>query len=71
VVIKFDVYGLFRLEVRREDDAWVAYRAELGKRRRVDELAIPRDLPPEELRNYLDAFYHEYAKPGQRVELLC
>jgi len=37
----------------------------------VDELAIPRDLPPEELRNYLDAFYHEYAKPGQRVELLC
>jgi hypothetical protein len=70
VVIRFDVYGLFRLEVRREDDAWVVYRADLGKRCRVDELAIPPDLPADELGNYLDAFYHEYAKPGQRVERL-
>ena len=30
--MKFDVYGRFQIEVRREGDRWVAYRSALGKR---------------------------------------
>ena len=70
MVLRFNVYGRFKLEVRRENNTWVAYRADLGKRSRVDDLAIPGDLPAEELVSYLDAFYHEYAEPGQHVQLL-
>ncbi len=39
--IKFDVYGRFQIEVHREADVWVAYRIALGKRMRIDDLAIP------------------------------
>jgi hypothetical protein len=70
MVLQFNIYGRFKLEVRREDDTWVVYRADLGKRFRIDDLAIPPDLRAEELVGYLDAFYHEYAQPGQHVELL-
>jgi len=70
MVLRFNIYGRFKLEVRREKDTWVGYRADLGKRSRIDDLAIPADLTAEELAGYLDAFYHEYAEPGQHVELL-
>jgi hypothetical protein len=70
MVLKFSIYRRFTLEVRRESDTWAAYRADLGKRSRIDDLAIPSDLPAEELVSYLDAFHHEYAEPGQQVELL-
>jgi hypothetical protein len=68
--MKFNIYGLFQIEVHREDDSSVAYQAALGKRRRVEELVIPCELTTEELAGYLDAFFHEYARPGQRVDLL-
>jgi hypothetical protein len=70
MVLQFNIYGRFKVEVHREDDAWVAYRADLGKRCRIDDFAIPDDLPAEELASYLDAFYHEYAGPGQHAELV-
>ena len=70
MIFRFNIYGRFELEVRRENDTWVAYRADLGKRSRVGDFAIPAELPAEELVSYLDALYHEYAKPGQRVERL-
>jgi len=70
MVLRFNIYGRFKLEVRRENDTWVAYRADLGKRSRVDDLAIPAELRAEKLAGYLDALYHEYAEPGQHVELL-
>jgi hypothetical protein len=69
--MKFDVYGLFQVEVRREDDHWVAYSIALGKRTRVDNLAIPEDLhTPQEIARYLDDMYHETARPGQSVSLI-
>ncbi len=68
MTLRFSIYGRFRLEVIREQSGWVAYHLDVGKRRRIDELAFPADLPPDELATYLDDFYHEYAKPGQRVE---
>lgn len=70
MVLKFSIYGRFTLEVRPENDTWVVYRSDLGKRSRTDDLAIPKDLPAEQLVSYLDAFYHESAEPGQQVELL-
>jgi hypothetical protein len=68
MTLRFSIYDRFRLEVIREQAGWVAYRLDLGKRRRIDDLAIPDELRPDELATYLDDFYHEYAKPGQRVE---
>jgi hypothetical protein len=70
MVLRFNIYGRFKLEIRRENDAWVAYQADLGKRFRIDDVAIPADLRAEELLSYLDGLYHEYAEPGQHVELL-
>lgn len=66
--MKFNVYGRFVLEIRRESDAWVAYREELGKRRRLHGLVIPADLRADEFATYLDDIYHELARPGQRIE---
>jgi hypothetical protein len=65
--MRFDVYGRFHVEVVRDDDRWLAYRVALGKRSRLEELAIPGDLSREEIPSYLDAFFHELAGPGQRV----
>jgi hypothetical protein len=68
MVVRLNIYGRFELEVRRENHSWIAYRADLGKRRRVDDLAIPADLRAEEFISYLDAFYHEFAEPGRHIE---
>jgi hypothetical protein len=65
--VKFDVLGRFKLEVVREQDQWVAYRLEPGKRMKLPELAIPAMLEPLEIAEYLDDLYHEMAKPGQAV----
>jgi len=65
--LKFDVYGRFQIEVRREAGHWVAYRNELGKRTRIN-VAIPQEIhKPEEIAQYLDDLYHEFARPGQSV----
>jgi hypothetical protein len=45
-------------------------RLDLGKRLRMDEIAIPSDLEEGDLATYLDDLYHELAQPGQRVEPL-
>jgi hypothetical protein len=62
--MKFNIYGLFQIEVHREDDSWVAYQAALGKRRRVEELVIPCELTTEELAAYLDAFFSRVRAAG-------
>ena len=65
--VKFDIFGRLKLEVVRDQDQWVAYRLDLGKRVKVPELAIPSMLEPSEIAEYLDDLYHEMAKPGQVV----
>jgi hypothetical protein len=67
---RFSIYGRFQVEIAREKDAWVFYRLDLGKRLRMDEIAIPSDLGEDDLATYLDDLYHELAQPGQRVEPL-
>lgn len=69
--MKFDIYGHFQIEVRREVDRWVAYRVTLGKRTRIDTLAIPAEIrTAQEMARYLDDMYHEGARPGQSVSVL-
>jgi hypothetical protein len=66
----FDIYGRFRLDVRRENDSWVVYLPEPGKRARANDVVIPSTLQADEIATYLDDIYHELAGPGQRVELI-
>ncbi|WP_313170964.1 DUF7661 family protein [Massilia oculi] len=68
--MRFSIYGKFHIEVRREDEGWVAYRSESGKRARVDELVIPAELDARDIAIYLDDIFHEYAGFGERVELV-
>ncbi len=65
--MKFNIYGRFQVDVRRENDAWAVYRAELGKRTPFEEVVIPPDVPADELATYLDDIFHEYAGHGDNV----
>jgi hypothetical protein len=69
--MKFNIYGRCQLEVRRENDAWIVYRAELGKRTRLHDVIIPPELAAQEIATYLDDVFHEYAGIGQTVEQLA
>lgn len=68
--MKFNIYGRFQLEVRRENDAWHVYRLEDGKRASIHDVVIPPTFAAEEIATYLDDIYHELSGPGQRVEPL-
>lgn len=68
--MKLDIYGRFRLDVQRENDSWVVYRLDLGKRVKVDDFVIPSTLGPAEIATYLDDLFHELAGPRQSVEVL-
>jgi hypothetical protein len=68
--MRFNIYGRFQVEVRRENDAWIAYRAENGKRARLHDVVLPSDLEAHDIAIYLDDIFHEYAGIGQTVELI-
>jgi hypothetical protein len=68
--MRFNIYGRFQLDVRRENDSWEVYRLELGKRAKVNDIVIPTMLKAEEIGTYLDDIFHELSGPGQRIELL-
>jgi len=57
-------------QVRREADCWVVYRSELGKRTRLNDVVIPPNLVAQDLATYLDDIFHEFAKPGENVEVM-
>jgi hypothetical protein len=69
--MKFNIYGRFQVDVRRENDTWVVYRAELGKRTRLNDVIIPPDVAAQEIATWLDDVFHEYAGVGQTVEQLA
>jgi hypothetical protein len=66
--MKFNIYGRFQVDVRRENDAWAVYRTEPGKRVPFEDVVIPPDVSADELATYLDDIFHEYAGPGDNVE---
>lgn len=65
--MKFNIYGRFQLDVRRENDGWEVYHLEPGKRARVNDLVIPPTLDADDIATYLDDIFHELAGPGQNV----
>jgi hypothetical protein len=69
--MKFDIYGRFQVEVRRENGEWIVNRAELGKRTRLNDVIIPPDVAAQEIATWLDDVFHEYAGVGQTVEQLA
>jgi hypothetical protein len=65
--MRFDIYGKYQLEVVREDERWVMYRVDYGKRCLDSEFVIPGSLHPDELATYLDDMLHELSGPGDVV----
>lgn len=68
--MRFDIYGRFQVEIRRENDAWLAYRSDAGIRMPLRDLVFPADLKADELTTYLDDVFHEFGKPGRHVVLM-
>jgi hypothetical protein len=68
--MKFNIYGRFQVHIQRENNSWVAYRSELGKRTRLNDVVIPPDLGAQDLATYLDDIFHEFAKLGETVEVM-
>jgi hypothetical protein len=69
--MRFNIYGRFQVDVRRENDAWVVYRAELGKRTPLYDVIVPSALDEHDIATYLDDVFHEYARHGQQVERIA
>lgn len=69
--MRFNIYGRFHLEVRREQGRSMAYRLTSGTRVPEEELVIPAELGEHELAVYLDDIFHELAGPGQSIEMVA
>jgi hypothetical protein len=69
--MRFNIYGRFQVDVRRENECWSVYRSELGKRVRMNDIVVPSNLEANEIAIYLDDIFHELAGLGQRVEILA
>ena len=65
--MRFDIYGRFEIELVRENNHWIPYRKGEGLNRKEDSLAIPSDINPDEIRQYLDDIYHEFSQPGDEI----
>jgi hypothetical protein len=68
--MKFNIYGRFQVDVRRENEFWVVYRSELEKRARLNDVVITSNLVVQDLATYLDDIFHEFAKFGENVEVM-
>jgi hypothetical protein len=68
--MRFNIYGRFQVEVRREKDLWMVYRSELGKRILLNVVVVPPTLGADDLATYLDDIFHEFARLGENVELI-
>lgn len=68
--MRFDIYGRFQVEVRREGDGWRAYRTEGGKRVPLHDVVLPAGLAEDEVAVYLDDVFHEHARHGDTVTRL-
>ena len=69
--MRFDVYGKYEIEVRREGGSWKADRLGGGKRRPLHDLVLPPDLPEDQVATHLDDLLHEQAGPGETVRRIA
>ena len=70
--LRFDIYGRF-VVILRDDGVgwWKAARVESdGKRRHLPEVLIPAESDPSQIVDYLEAVYHESARPGEFITRL-
>lgn len=65
--MKFDIYGRFQLDIRREGNAWVAYRVGPGFLTPLPDLVLPADLDAADLPVFLDDLFHEQASPATAI----
>lgn len=66
--MRFDIYGRFQLDVVRTTNGYEIYElgAE-GKRRVRDDIALPADLPEDDIQQALDDLLHELGGTGRLV----
>ncbi|MES2153119.1 MAG: hypothetical protein V4508_25345 [Pseudomonadota bacterium] len=69
--MKFNIYGRFQVDVRREGDAWVVFRIEDGKRAKMHDIVVPESFANDDIATYLDDIFHEFAGLGQGVERIA
>lgn len=65
--MRFDIYGRFEIEVLMTSAGWVAYKTGNGLRIPYRDLAVPAALHESDLCQFLDDYFHEYARPGQVI----
>lgn len=67
--MRFDVYGRFRVVAERGDDGWWAVFGigDDGIRARIDHVIVPASAGVDEVRDALEASFHELAGPGTSI----
>ena len=68
--MKFNIYGRFQLDIRRENDNWVVYTLGEGKRVKANDVFIPDNLQESQIPVFLDDLFHELSGPGDRIEVV-
>lgn len=66
---RFDVFGRYVLELRRDNGRWLTYRVGEGKRLPLN-LPVPSDLEDHELDRYLEDLLHESGRPDTSLQRL-
>lgn len=68
--MRYDIYGRFLVEVRREADRWVAYRLGEGVRRLDPDVQLPPEISADAIAGALEDVFHEFAQPGRSIREL-
>lgn len=51
------------MSIERQQGEWICFWIGSEGKKRPSQLAVPSDLPADELKNYLYDIYHEWATP--------
>lgn len=65
--MRFDIYGRFKLDIERMNNAWIVYRVDDGKRRPDPNIVIPATITEHGIIEYLDDLLHEFARPEKAI----
>ena len=65
--MKFDIYGIFQLQVVREHGRWQVYKLGNGYRTPDHDIVIPSEVPSVDLTDFLEDVFHETSTPGTNV----
>ncbi|WP_133645159.1 DUF7661 family protein [Paraburkholderia flava] len=65
--MRFDIFGRYRIDVRRIDGRWKVQRPGNGVVGDVDDIVIPDDIDEQDVEQYLNDLLHEEATPGTEI----